>query len=96
MALIESDESLRDVLSYDLFGTFRDPSRLLQYASCDVVRVITLPEPVRGAKSEKLASGTKSAELPCFGRDELARLDAVKRHRQMAEAYQSGRDVALE
>ena len=66
------EETGLHVLGYDLFGTFSDPSRLLQYANGDVVRIITLAYSVQVGRLGKLVCSSESAELRWFGRDELA------------------------
>ncbi|MHB0874726.1 MAG: NUDIX domain-containing protein [Anaerolineae bacterium] len=106
---IEADESLAEalirevreetgltVIGCSLFGTFSDPSRLIEYTSGDVVRIITIAYWAQVQGFVDMRPSAESSELRFFGRDELTGLDIVATHAHIVAAYLSGTAPVLE
>ncbi len=98
--VVESDESLGaalirevaeetalSVTDYTLFGTFSDPSRIIQYPDGGVMRIVTLVYRVTVADFAPLQRSHESLALRFFMRDELAALDVVETHRHIVDHY---------
>jgi ADP-ribose pyrophosphatase YjhB (NUDIX family) len=99
---VECDESLGDavirevaeetaltVTGYTLFGTFSDPSRIIQYPDGSVMRFVSLVYRVAVADFATLRRSHESRELRFFTRDELAALEVVETHRHIVDHYLS-------
>jgi ADP-ribose pyrophosphatase YjhB (NUDIX family) len=90
------EESGLQVASLDLFGTFSHPSRLIQYDSGDVVRIITIAYLVKVDRVDRLRCSPESTELHFFSREELPGLDIVATHRHIVTSYLTAEPVVLE
>ena len=97
---VEEDESLGEALvrevheetglsveSYDLFGTFSDPSRIVSYPGGNIHRVITIAYLVRVDGFGSLRASDESEALRFFNRDELLRLDLPSTQRHIVELF---------
>lgn len=97
---VERDESLGDALireiaeetalavtGYALFGTFSDPSRIIQYPDGSVMRFVSLVYRVAVADFAPLRRSHESRELRFFAPDELDALAIVETHRHIVDHY---------
>lgn len=94
-----AEETGLTVGGYTLFGTLSDPSRIIQYPSGDIVRIITLVYKVAIERFEPLQYSDESTALQFFQCGELPRLDIVETHRHIVDRYlahQLGQPVILE
>ena len=106
---VEANESLTEALSrevreeagltvtcYELFGTFSDPSRMIEYTGGDVVRIVTIAYRVQVSDFAGMRPSAESSELRFVGRDDLADLGIVATHRHILASYLSGTRLVLE
>jgi ADP-ribose pyrophosphatase YjhB (NUDIX family) len=97
---VEDGETLADALarevheetglvvdSYELFGTFSDPTRLVSYPDGNVFRVTSLVYLVGVESFDGLRAGGESHELRFFPGSELLELDVPELHRPVLECY---------
>ncbi len=97
---VEANESLHDALcrevveetglrvdAYTLFGTFSDPSRIIQYPDGTVVRILTLVYTVAVDSFEPLRLSDESTASHFFTPAELATLDIVETHRHIVDHW---------
>lgn len=100
--VVESNESLADALrrevweetgltlrGYQLFGTFSDPSRIIQYPDGSIMRIVTLVYRVEVEDFSTLRCSAESTEMRFFSREELVALDVVETHRHIVDCYLS-------
>jgi 8-oxo-dGTP pyrophosphatase MutT (NUDIX family) len=73
------------VASYRLFGTFSDPSRIVQYADGNTYRFITIVYTVDVESFEGLRISSESVELRFIPRAEALGLDLAATHRPIFE-----------
>jgi 8-oxo-dGTP pyrophosphatase MutT (NUDIX family) len=106
---VEIDESLEQalrrevleetgltVVSFELFGTFSDPSRIGHFANGAVVRFVVLAYTVHVEDFSTLRCGEESLELGFFSCSELADLDIVPTGRDVLDAYLTRQAVVLD
>ena len=100
---VEDDESLTEALvrevheetgltvsSYDLFGTFTDPTRIIRYRDGTTLRVASFVYTVGVASFSGLRASEESEELRFFSKSELAGLDVPATQRPVFDRYLSG------
>ena len=73
------EETGLTVTSYELFGTFSDPTRIVSYADGNVFRVASLVYSVGVAAFEDLSTSAESEQLRFFSMRELPTLDVLRR-----------------
>lgn len=102
------DESLREALvreiheetgleveHHDLFGTFSDPSRIVEYPDGNVIRSITLAYRVKVTGGEPVCS-SESTSLAWVAPIDLRDLDIVETHRHIVDKVLTGVSLTLE
>lgn len=89
------EETGLTVAGSTLFGTFSDPSRVIEYPDGNVLRIVTLAYKVAAVGWEDLRCSAESVELKLFSRQELAGIDIVETHRHIVEDYLGGRPLVL-
>ena len=82
-----AEETGLRVASYALFGTFSDPSRIIQYPDGTVVRILTLVYTVAVESFAPLRPSHESTALRFFAPAELATLDVVETHRHIVDHW---------
>jgi 8-oxo-dGTP pyrophosphatase MutT (NUDIX family) len=100
---VNDDETLADALrrevreetgltvsSYDLFGTFSDPSRIVSYPDGNVYRVASFVYTVAVTSFGGLRASAESEELRFFWRSELPALDMPATQQPVIERLLSG------
>jgi 8-oxo-dGTP pyrophosphatase MutT (NUDIX family) len=100
---VEEDESLADALrrevleetgltvtSYELFGTFSDPTRIVRYPDGNVFRVASLAYSVHVESFDRLRHSDESERLRFFSRYELERLEVAATQRPLVERFLGG------
>ena len=85
------EETGLTVIGVDFFGTFSDPSRLIEYADGKIRRVITFAYRASVGPATALRISDESLQLAYVPLDELAGIEIVATHRQIVEAYLAGR-----
>ncbi|NOU93633.1 NUDIX domain-containing protein [Paenibacillus sp. LMG 31456] len=106
---IKKDESLIDGLyrevneetglkisKYELFGTFSDPSRIIQFPDGNVKRIITIAYKVEVEPYEKLVCSDESLELKYINRAELELITVAETHISILEHYMKNHNLILE
>lgn len=106
---VEPDESLDEALRrevaeetglaiqrYTLFGTFSDPSRLIQYPDDTIVRIITLAYQVPVAPDATPRVSVEATALHFFSRAALHDLDIVETHRHIVEHWLANETLVLD
>jgi ADP-ribose pyrophosphatase YjhB (NUDIX family) len=99
---MEDNESLTDALarevaeetglvvsSYELFGTFSHPARIVQYADGNTYQFITIAYVVDVGDFRTLRPSGESKELRFFSKNELQLLDLAATHRPIIDRYLS-------
>jgi 8-oxo-dGTP pyrophosphatase MutT (NUDIX family) len=79
-----------------LFGTFSDPTRIMQYADGPPRRIVSLVYRVKIEDFAPLACSHESLELRFVPRDELAAMDIVETARPIVDAWLDGQALVLE
>jgi 8-oxo-dGTP pyrophosphatase MutT (NUDIX family) len=100
---LEAEESIPDglhrevaeetglvVSSYELFGTFSHPSRIVQYADGNTFRSITIAVTVAVDDFAPLRPSSETNELRFVPKAELRELDLAATHRPIIDRYLSG------
>ena len=82
-----AEETNLRVTSYALFGTFSDPSRIIQYPDGSVIRILTLAYTVAVESFAPLRLSHESTGLRFFPPAELATLDIVETHRHIVDHW---------
>ena len=77
------------VSSYELFGTFTDPTRIISYPDGNVYRVASFVYLVRVETFDGLRVSSESEELRFFPRSEMLDLDIPATQRHILERYLS-------
>jgi ADP-ribose pyrophosphatase YjhB (NUDIX family) len=106
--VVEMDESLTDALEREvleetglavrgcsLFGTFSDPSRIIQRPDGHAARHITLAYVAEVAPFDDVAMSDESVEMRFVPRAEIVALAIVETHRHIVEAYLTSGPVVL-
>lgn len=75
------------IQSYQLFGTFSDPTRIVQYPDGTIVRIVTLVYLVDVRPDITLVMSDESSALRFFTPAELVQLDIVETHRHIVDHY---------
>jgi ADP-ribose pyrophosphatase YjhB (NUDIX family) len=73
------------VSSYELFGTFSDPSRIVQYADGNTYRFITIAYTVEVESFEGLRVSSESHELRFVRTSDVLDFDLARTHRPIIE-----------
>lgn len=89
------EETGLTVESYQLFGTFSDPSRMIQYPDGNVVRIVTLVYRASVSAGAPICSH-ESKSLAFFSPATLRSLDIVETHRHIVDSFLSGSSLVLE
>jgi ADP-ribose pyrophosphatase YjhB (NUDIX family) len=105
---VRADESLREALMrevyeetgltvehHELFGTFSDPSRIIEYPDGNVIRSVTLVYRTRVAAGILVCS-TESKLLAWVTLVDLRGLDIVETHRHIVDRLLTGSSLVLE
>jgi len=105
---VKTDESLGQALArevyeetglgveqYDLFGTFSDPSRIVEYPDGNVIRSVTIIYRVTVSRGAPVCS-TESLALMWVKYEDLADLDIVETHRHIVESFLAGSSLVME
>jgi 8-oxo-dGTP pyrophosphatase MutT (NUDIX family) len=100
---VEDDESLADALrrevreetglratTYELFGTFSDPTRIVRYPDGNVFRVASFAYSVHVESFDRLRCSDESEQLRFFSRHELEKLDVAATQRPIIERFLGG------
>jgi ADP-ribose pyrophosphatase YjhB (NUDIX family) len=77
------------VMSFELFGVFSHPSRIVQYADGNTYQVITVAFIVEVEDFAQLRPSEESKELRFVPRDDLRAVDLVATHRPIIDCYLS-------
>ncbi|MFD0676882.1 MULTISPECIES: NUDIX domain-containing protein [unclassified Paenibacillus] len=106
---IKKDESLIDGLyrevneetglrisKYELFGTFSDPSRIIEFPDGNVKRIITIAYKVEVEPYERLVCSDESLELKYINRSELESIAVAETHKSIVEHYIKNNTLILE
>jgi 8-oxo-dGTP pyrophosphatase MutT (NUDIX family) len=101
--LVEDTEALTDALrrevreetglkvaSYELFGTFSDPTRIVSYPDGNVYRVTSFVYRVEVESFEPLQASDESEELRFFPKADVLGLDLAATQRHVLERYVEG------
>lgn len=89
------EETGLEVEHHDLFGTFSDPSRIIEYPDGNVIRSITLVYKVKVTGREPVCS-SESTSLAWVTPRDLRDLDIVETHRHIVDKILTGVLLALE
>lgn len=84
------------VREFALFGTFSDPSRLIQHPAGGTKRIITLAYRVEVDGLDGLRPSEESLDLRFFDRDELPAVDIVETHRHIVDRLLTAEPVVLD
>lgn len=84
-----AEETGLTVRSYALFGTFSDPSRIIQYPDGNTMRIITLAYRVEVEHFDVLRCSGESTALRFVSPHELRHLDIAATHRHIVDHYLS-------
>lgn len=106
---IKKDESLVDGLyrevneetglkisSYELFGTFSDPSRVIEFPDGNVKRIITIAYKVEVEPYSELICSEESLELKFLDSSELRSIAIAETHLPILEHYLKNSRLVLE
>ncbi len=101
--MVEDDESLAAALcrevaeetglvvrAYRLFGVFSDPSRIIQYANGDTMRIVSHAYRVEVESFDELGCSDESLEVRFVPRAALRELDIVETCRHIIDHYLEG------
>lgn len=91
-----SEEMGLVVRGYALFGTFSDPSRLIQHPVGGTKRIITLAYRVEVEGFDSLRPSEESLDLRFFDPDELSTVDIVETHRHLVDRYLTAEPTVLD
>jgi ADP-ribose pyrophosphatase YjhB (NUDIX family) len=94
MREVHEETGLR-VLQFDLFGTFSDPSRIVQYPDGNVIRSVTIVYRVSVSAGDPVCSA-ESMSLAWIAVKDLANLDIVETHRHIVDRLLGGSSLVLE
>ncbi len=81
------EETGLDLRSYQFFGTFSDPSRIIHYPDGTIIRIITLAYTAVIDADSVLRLSAESLELQFFTPAELMHLDIVETHRHIVDRF---------
>jgi 8-oxo-dGTP pyrophosphatase MutT (NUDIX family) len=84
------EETGLQVVSYDFFGTFSSPARIIAYADGNVFQLASLAYSARVADTSELRVSSESTELRFFARSELPPKHLAATQRPVIERYLSG------
>jgi 8-oxo-dGTP pyrophosphatase MutT (NUDIX family) len=84
------EETGLTVSSYELFGTFSDPTRIVSYPDGNVFRVASFVYLVEVASFEGLRASSESEELRFFPMAEVLALDLAATQRHILERFVAG------
>jgi ADP-ribose pyrophosphatase YjhB (NUDIX family) len=90
------EETGLKVCSYELFGTFSDPSRKIEFPDGRVKRIITMAYRVVVEPYEKLICSEESLELRFVDKSELGTFNIAETHLPIIEQYLRGSSLVLE
>jgi len=90
------EETGLTVASFELFGTFSDPSRIGAYSNGAVVRFVVLAYTVQIDDFSPLQCSDESMELGFFTRAQLANLDLVPTGGDVVRAYLTRQPLVLD
>ena len=83
------EETGLDAVSWSLFGTFSDPSRILAYSDGNIHRVITIAYKVAVGDFDGLRASAESEAIAFFPMDELDSIDMPSTQRHIVEHLRS-------
>jgi 8-oxo-dGTP pyrophosphatase MutT (NUDIX family) len=86
---VEEESGLR-IGSYALFGTFSDPSRVVEYADGNIFQPVTLVYAVAVEDLSSLRPSPESIDLRFFRHEDLPLEELVPTHQPIIERYLSG------
>ena len=89
------EETGLTVISYDFFGVFSDPSRIIRYSDGNVRAIVSMVFRSVVEDPAALRISEESRELRWVTRDELRMLSIVATARPIVDAYLSGRTQVL-
>lgn len=81
------EETGLELQSYQLFGTFSGPSRIIHYPDGTIIRIITLAYTAVIDTTSVLRLSAESLELKFFTPAELMPLDIVETHRHIVDRF---------
>jgi 8-oxo-dGTP pyrophosphatase MutT (NUDIX family) len=84
-----AEETSLVVSSYELFGTFSHPERIIRYADGNTYQFITIAYTIDVDDFSALQPSSESQELRFFSKDELRQLDLAATHRPIIDRYLS-------
>ena len=84
------EETGLSVASYELFGTFSDPTRIVSYPDGNVYRFASFVYLVAAASIDGLRPSSESEELRFFPESVLLELDLPATQRHIIERFRSG------
>lgn len=88
-----AEETGLTLQTYQLFGTFSDPSRTIRYPDGSIIRIITLAYAATIDSDSILRLSAESLELQFFTPDELVWLDIVETHRHIVDHFLEARSA---
>jgi 8-oxo-dGTP pyrophosphatase MutT (NUDIX family) len=84
------EETGLSVSTYELFGTFSDPTRIVRYPDGNVYRVASFVYRVQVGSFEGLRPSVESEELRFFAKDDVLELELPATQRHILERYAAG------
>ncbi len=82
-----AEETGLKISAYELFGTFSDPSRIIEYPDGNVNRTITIAYRVEVEPFIDLVCSDESLELKLFDTAELEKITIAETHTQIIDQY---------
>jgi ADP-ribose pyrophosphatase YjhB (NUDIX family) len=81
------EETSLDISSYELFGIFSDPSRIIKYPDGNIIRSITIAYIVKVDEVDKIRVSDESHFLKFLEKDVLDKIDVVETHKHILNSY---------
>jgi ADP-ribose pyrophosphatase YjhB (NUDIX family) len=83
------EETALDISSFELFGLFSDPSRIIKYPDGNIIRSITVAYMVKVEDMEKLKVSEESHRLEFVDKHNICKLDVVETHEHILNRFLS-------